>query len=249
MPYEIDGATSELIEGYVEDAGILINGMVTEQWQTTFANPDNAAYLGAALIEGVEIALEKIGKVKLTAPQKVELDPAIDKYLEARGGKYITWLSNSGKNDFKRLLVKSYRENGTLSGFQKVFKEEYPQMQRWKALQIWQTESNLAVNNAQFSAYEQLEDVIGFRNILGNNPCPICRYQASYDHKINEERGPYHVSCVCIPEPIIKGVHKFSTKKSDPTNFMDQNIYDRLNKNYKEFGKESVLPVALPSLF
>jgi hypothetical protein len=245
MVYELSPASLEMIDGFAEEAELLINGMVAEQWETTFANPKSPAYLGVPIKEGVNTALEKTGMPTLTAPRMVELDPAVNQYLEARGGQYITWLTDSGKKDFKTLLVKSYQENGTLSGFQKIFKEQYPQMQRWKATQIWVTESNLAACNAQFSAYEQIDDVIGFRNILGPKPCPFCRFEASFDHKIGEQRPPYHVFCACIPEPIIKHVHTFREGKGDPSQFMDDKVYKRLNSSYKDFRKESIIKIDL----
>jgi hypothetical protein len=245
MPYELSPTSLEMIDGFADEAEHLINGAVTEQWESTFANPQSPAYLGIPIKEGVNTALEKTGMPTLTAPRMVELDPAVNQYLEARGGQYITWLTDSGKKDLKTLLVKAYQENGTLQGFQKIFREQYPQMQRWKATQIWVTESNLAASNAQFSAYEQIDDVIGFRNILGPNPCPLCRFYASYDHKLGEDRGPYHVYCACIPEPIIKHVHKFREGKGDPSQFMDDKVYKRLNSSYKDFRKESIIKIDL----
>jgi len=245
MVYELSPASLEMIDGFAEEAEPLIHDAVKEQWDTTFANAKHAAYLGTAIAGGVNFALGKVGRVALTGPQIRELDPAVNQYLEARGGQYITWLTDSGKKDFKTLLVKSYQENGTLSGFQKIFKEQYPQMQRWKATQIWVTESNLAACNAQFSAYEQIDDVIGFRNILGPKPCPFCRFEASFDHKIGEQRPPYHVFCACIPEPIIKHVHTFREGKGDPSQFMDDKVYKRLNSSYKDFRKESIIKIDL----
>jgi len=248
MVYELSPASLEMIDGFAEEAELLINGMVAEQWETTFANPKSPAYLGVPIKEGVNTALEKTGMPTLTAPRMVELDPAVNQYLEARGGQYITWLTDSGKKDFKALLVRAYQENGTLSGFQKIFKEQYPQMQRWKATQIWVTESGLAANNAQLSAYEQIDDVIGFRTILGPNPCPICRFQHSYDHKLGQDPPLYHVFCACLTEPIIKGVHKWRDVEPDPLQYMDKNVYDKLNKNYQEFNKGSILKIDLPTL-
>jgi len=245
MVYELSPASLEMIDGFADEAEHLINGAVTEQWEATFATPKSPAYLGIPIKEGVNTALEKTGMPTLTVPRMVELDPAVNQYLDARGGQYVTWLTDSGKKDLKALLVKAYQENGTLSGFQKIFREQYPQMQKWKATQIWVTESNLAASNAQFSAYEQIDDVIGFRNILGPNPCPICRYFASYDHKLGEDRGPYHVYCACIPEPIIKHVHKFLEGKGDPSEFMDDKVYKRLNSSYKDFRKESIIKIDL----
>jgi hypothetical protein len=245
MVYELSPTSLEMIDGFAEEAELLINGAVSEQWDATFANPKSPAYLGIPIKEGVNTALKKTGMPTLAAPRMVELDPAVNQYLDARGGQYITWLTDSGKKDFKALLVKSYQENGTLSGFQKIFREQYPQMQSWKSRQIWVTESGLAANNAQLSAYEQIDDVIGFRTILGPNPCPICQFQHSYDHKLGQDPPLYHVMCQCLTEPIIKGVHKFSDKSSDPTEFMDARVYERLNKNYKDFRKDSIIKIDL----
>jgi len=248
MVYELSESSLELIDGWANEAEPLINQMVAEQWEATFANPESKAYLGKPIANGVNRALEQAGKPTLTVARMVELDPAVDKYLSERGGQYITWLTESGKADFRRLLVNSYRENGTLQGFAKVFREQYPTMQTWKANQIWITESGLAANNAQMSAYEQIEDVIGFRTILGPNPCPICQFYHSYDHKKGEDPPLYHVFCNCGMEPIISGVHKFREGRGDPLQFMDQKVYDRLNSNYKEFKKGSILQIDLPSL-
>nr|HPR90554.1 hypothetical protein [Synergistaceae bacterium] len=120
MVYELSPASLEMIDGFADEAEHLINGAVTEQWEATFANPKSPAYLGIPIKEGVNIALEKTGMPTLTAPRMVELDPAVTQYLDARGANYVTWLTDSGKKDFKALLVKSYQENGTLSGFQKI---------------------------------------------------------------------------------------------------------------------------------
>ena len=248
MAYELSEASLELIDGWANEAEPLINQMVAEQWEATFANPESKAYLGEPIANGVNRALDQAGKPTLTAARMVELDPAVEKYLSERGGQYITWLTESGKADFRRLLVNSYRENGTMQGFAKVFREQYPTMQTWKSRQIWITESRLAANNAQMSAYEQIEDVIGFRTILGPNPCPICRHFASYDHRNGENPPLYHVFCQCLTEPIVKGVHKWRDVEPDPLQFMDPAVYDRLNKNYQEFSRGSILKIDLPTL-
>ena len=248
MIHEIDADTLAEINKYADEADECINEMVTKYWDETLASPQSEAYLGNSIAEGVNRALEQLKHPTLSTPRMREIDPAIDEYLDKRGGQFITWLTDSGKEDFRKLLTSSYRENGTMQGFEKAFRKEYPQLQKWKAAQIWKTESGIAANNAQFSAYEQLEDVIGFRIILGNRPCPFCRYQASYDHKLSDQRPGYHVNCYCLAEPIVKGVHTFSKKKSNPLDHMDKKVYKRLNTNYKNFKKESVLPVKLPVL-
>jgi hypothetical protein len=242
MPEDVPPEVKKQIDLDVHRAGSRIEKLAEKQWDSTFANPKSKAYLGRVINDSMVEATQGFSEVGLIGPDKVTVDQAIDLYLRERGGQYITWLGESGKEDFRNLMLKSYRESGTFQNFDKLFRQEYPQWQKWKSLQIWRTEQGVASNNATFAVMEAYpEHIIGFRIILGPNPCPFCQYQASYDHEVNDQRPSYHVGCNCGTEPLLKGVHAFRDRGKNPDEFMNPTIFERMQKNYEGFKKGPTL--------
>lgn len=161
-------------------------------WNDHFNNSQSDLYLGQSYQEGLKRASLDLGSIGFYFDPVKGSEPLIQKYLEERGGKFITWLSNSGKKEFANLLVDAYTSTGSYEEFRKMFREKYPFWKNYKSLQCWVTENGNATNSASLHIYDQYK--IGyFTTILGNNPCPICLTENMYVHRLGENEPLYHV--------------------------------------------------------
>jgi len=232
------GIPLEVVSRKVREADPLVKQFGRRLW-ADMVNPDSEYYIGGAYKKQAENTIFKLEGLDLMSsfPSKVELDPLVDEYLEKRGGMFIKSVNKSGRNEVRRILIESYRETGTWTGFDKKFREEFTYLKKWKRFQIYVTEHNLAANHAYFDIADQIKEIVGFNVILGSRPCPWCRYMASFTHDAHDQRPPYHPNCFCLCDPYIKGVSKRVGRKVDakPLSFMKQNEYLRLKQNYTNF--------------
>ena len=234
-----EGIPLEIVSRKVREADPLVEKFGRRLW-SDMADPDSKYYIGAAYKTQAEDTIYKLEGRDLAAsfPSKRELDPLVDQYLEERGGVFIKTMGKSGRNEVRRLLIESYRETGSFSAFDKKMREQFSYTQKWKRFQIYQTEHNLAANNAYFNIADQIEAIDGFNIILGSRPCPWCQFMASFTHTRGEDRPPYHPGCVCLPSPVFKGMGDRLGRKvdSDALSFMKENEYLRLKQNYANFA-------------
>jgi len=208
-------------------------------WNDSFNNSKSDLYLGQSYQEGLKRASIDLGSIGFYFDPVKGNEPLIQKYLEERGGKFITWLSNSGKKEFANLLVDAYTSTGSYEEFRKMFREKYSYMQPYKDLMIWTTENNLAVADASYNIRESFR-IPYFTIINGPHPCALCQTEAMYTHRLGENEPIFHVYCQCTVKPELKS----DDRKVNYSLFKSEKEKDRFYKNYENFNpKAKVDPI------
>ena len=179
--YDIYRAGSKSIDTFAENL-----------WNNTLSNPSSDLYLGQSYLEGLKRAALELSSLGFYFDPMHNPDPLIQKYLQERGGNFITWLSNTGKKEFADLLIEGYTNTGSFQEFDRLFKDKYPFQKDYKSLQIWVTENNVAANKAAYDVYGAY-NIPGFEIINATHPCEMCITEAMYTHRYNEAPPPYHV--------------------------------------------------------
>lgn len=224
----------DLYQIYLE-AGPKIDTFAENLWNDHFNNSQSDLYLGQSYQEGLKRAALDVAKLGFYFDPNHNPEPLIQQYLEERGGKFITWLSNTGKKEFADLLVEAYTNTGSYDEFRKLFKEKYPYWKDWKNAQLWTTENNLAVADASYNVREAYR-IPYFSIINGPVPCVLCQTEAMYIHRLGENEPIYHVYCMCTVKPELSD--EGWNRKPDYSLFKNEKEKDRFYKNYNNFNKE-----------